>query len=82
MKPHTDMKQISEAFKLFWKDVVPADKLVLGLGYYGRAFTLKDASCKRIGCPFSGPAAAGLCTNAPRSLAWFETERIFALSRI
>lgn len=47
-----------------------------GLGYYGRAFTLKDPSCSKIGCEFSGPAKAGECTDAPGTLAWFEIVEI------
>jgi chitinase len=49
---------------------------ILGLGYYGRAFTLKDPSCKKVGCEFSGAANAGECTDAPGTLAWFEIEKI------
>lgn len=44
----------------------------MGLGYYGRAFTLKDPNCYDIGCEFSGAARAGECTDAPGTLAWFE----------
>jgi len=76
--PHTSIAEIEPAVALFRKDGVPDDKLVLGLGYYGRAFTLEKASCKKAGCKFSGPARAGRCTDAPGTLAWFEIEEIIA----
>jgi chitinase len=76
VKPHTDITEIEPAIGLFRKDGVPDDKLVLGMGFYGRAFTLKDKKCKKIGCEFSGPAKAGECTDAPGTLGWFEIEQI------
>lgn len=48
----------------------------MGLGYYGRAFTLKDPSCTDVLCEFSGPGKAGECTDAPGTLAWFEIDHI------
>jgi chitinase len=57
---------------------VKSEKLVLGLAYYGRSFTLESASCKEIGCKFSGPGKAGSCTNSPGILGWFEIAKIIA----
>jgi chitinase len=57
---------------------VKSDKLVLGLGYYGRSFTLESSSCKEVGCKFSGPGKAGPCTKSPGILAWFEIDKIIA----
>lgn len=45
---------------------------MLGLGFYGRSFHLKDTDCSVPGCPFSGDADAGECTKNPGSLAYFE----------
>jgi chitinase len=73
---HTNIKEIETGIKLFRKDGVPDDKLVLGMGFYGRAYTLKSGSCSKIGCEFTGPAAAGECTDAPGTLGWFEIEKI------
>ncbi|CAL8102804.1 unnamed protein product [Orchesella dallaii] len=76
VRPHTDLTEIEPGIGLYTKDGVPFDKLVLGLGYYGRAFTLKDPSCTEIGCEFSGAGKAGRCTEAPGTLGWFEIEEL------
>ena len=55
-----------------------SDQLTFGLGYYGRSFTLENPSCSAIGCKFSGPGTAGLCTNSSGTLAWFEIDEIIA----
>ena len=65
-------------FSFFCLDGVKSDKLVFGLGYYGRSFTLESESCTEIGCRFSGPGKAGPCTNNPGTLAWFEVDEIIA----
>lgn len=78
VKSHTNITEIKEAIALFLRDGVPPEKLVLGLGLYGRAFTLKDPSCTAVGCEFSGPSKAGECTDAEGTLAWFEIADIAA----
>lgn len=59
-------------------DGVKAEQLVLGLGFYGRSFTLESSSCARVGCKFSGPGKQGRCTKSPGTLAWFEIEDIIS----
>ncbi|KAJ5124812.1 uncharacterized protein N7515_008637 [Penicillium bovifimosum] len=54
---HTNLTGIDEALDLFWRvDIDPSD-IVLGLGFYGRTFKLRDASCWKPGCEFSGAGA-------------------------
>ena len=59
VQAHTNLTEIKESVQLFLRVDVPLDRVVLGLGFYGRSFELKDPSCNKIGCPFSGPAPAG-----------------------
>ncbi|CAF2912024.1 unnamed protein product [Rotaria sp. Silwood2] len=54
VKSHTNIKEITDVLKLFLRDGVNTNKLVLGLGYYGRSFTLADPSCTKVGCKFKG----------------------------
>ena len=56
---HTNLTEIKLALDLFWRNDVPAAKLNLGLGFYGRSFQLADPSCYQPGCLFKGGAAAG-----------------------
>ena len=57
---------------------MPPGKVVLGVGFYGRSFQLRDRSCNTPGCQFKGPAKAGPCTNAAGILAYFEIMDIIA----
>lgn len=54
----------------FWRVDIDPSKIVLGLGFYGRSFTLEDSSCWQPGCAFSGPGAAGSCTQTPGILSY------------
>lgn len=42
---HTNLTEITDAFNLLWRNNVPANKVNLGIGFYGRTFALKDNSC-------------------------------------
>lgn len=56
---HTNLTEIDLAMNLLWRNNIPAAKLNLGLGFYGRSFTLTDPSCTRPGCKFKGGANPG-----------------------
>lgn len=51
---------------LLWRAGVTPDKVVMGQGWYGRSFTLKDPSCNTPNgvCEFTGGAKAGPCSDA------------------
>jgi chitinase len=57
---------------LLWRNDVPPGKVILGLGFYGRAFQLQDTSCTSVGCPFAGASAKGPCTGEGGILGYFE----------
>lgn len=50
----------------------PADKLVLGLGLYGRSFTLSSSSSTGVGAPAVGAGLAGAYTGEAGLLAYYE----------
>jgi chitinase len=60
---HTNITEMKTAFDLFWRNDVPANKLNMGLGFYGRAFQLLDPSCSKPGCGFLGGATKGACSG-------------------
>ncbi|KAI1080829.1 glycoside hydrolase [Whalleya microplaca] len=64
--PHTNITEIDLGLDLLWRAGVDSSKVVLGQGWYGRSFTLKDPSCNVPNglCQFSGGANAGPCSNA------------------
>ena len=61
---------------------IAADKMVLGMPTYGRAYTVANpaalASNSSYGQPFSGPAPAGPATQTPGVLAYYEIEQQIA----
>ncbi|CAG7982286.1 unnamed protein product [Penicillium salamii] len=69
---HTNLTGIDEALDLFWRVDVESSSIVLGLGFYGRTFKLKDASCWKPGCEFSDPGAKGPCTDTEGILSYRE----------
>ncbi|KAG8162769.1 hypothetical protein KVR01_007247 [Diaporthe batatas] len=73
---HTNLTEIDLTMDLMWRNDIPPENIVLGLGFYGRSFTLADPSCKTAGCPFSGGGAAGECTNSVGTLSFVEINRL------
>jgi chitinase len=59
---HTNLTEIKDALNLLWRNNVPADKVNLGLGFYGRSYTLEDPNCIDAGCAFKEPGMPGKCT--------------------
>ncbi|KZW01443.1 hypothetical protein EXIGLDRAFT_789286 [Exidia glandulosa HHB12029] len=77
---HTNLTEIKESITLFQRIGVPLDRIVLGLGYYGRSFQLSDPTCSQPGCPFAGPAPGGPCTASDGTLSFAEIQDILATS--
>ncbi|KAJ6785998.1 hypothetical protein PWT90_07634 [Aphanocladium album] len=73
---HTNLTEMKLAFDLFWRNDVPANKLNMGLGFYGRAFQLADSSCDKPGCLFKGGATKGACSGESGILSYREIREI------
>ncbi|KXJ87068.1 oviduct-specific glyco protein, partial [Microdochium bolleyi] len=73
---HTNLTEMSLAFDLFWRNDVPAGKLNMGLGFYGRAFQLADPSCNKPGCLFKGGATKGACSGESGILSYREIQEV------
>ncbi|KAI0443525.1 carbohydrate-binding module family 18 [Xylaria telfairii] len=69
---HTNLTEIRNALDLFWRNDVPANKLNLGFGFYGRSFQLSDPTCSTPGCQFKGGAAPGACSQNSGTLTYRE----------
>ncbi|GAB7349047.1 hypothetical protein MBLNU459_g8013t1 [Dothideomycetes sp. NU459] len=78
VQAHTNLTEIDAAMDLLWRNNIDSSKVVLGLGFYGRAFTLKDTSCTEPGCPFSGGGDPGNCTATSGILSDSEIEGIIS----
>lgn len=72
MVPHTfatcgidtilGLSEIKDALNLLWRNDVPANQVNLGLGFYGRSYTLENPKCWQPGCVFKDPGVAGTCS--------------------
>jgi chitinase len=58
--------EIKDALNLLWRNDVPASQVNLGLGFYGRSYTLKDPNCWQPGCIFESAGNAGTCSVSAR----------------
>ncbi len=50
----------------------PAEKLILGIGMYGRSFILADPGKHKVGDKATGPGAAGKYSREAGFLAFYE----------
>lgn len=73
---HTNLTVIQNALSLLWRNGVPANQVNLGLGFYGRTYTLSDPKCDRPGCGFSGPGVVGQCSGEPGYMSYQDIARI------
>ncbi|KAK0630488.1 hypothetical protein B0T17DRAFT_222151 [Bombardia bombarda] len=73
---HTNLTEIDQTMDLFWRNDIDPKKLNLGLGFYGRSFTLTDPTCKKAGCGFSGGGRPGSCTDSAGTLSFTEIQRL------
>ena len=75
---HTNLTEIDSALSLLWRNNINPRNVVLGLGFYGRSFTLADPNCTTARCIFTSGAKAGPCTQSVGTLSFSEIERIIA----
>ncbi|KAF2087339.1 glycoside hydrolase family 18 protein, partial [Saccharata proteae CBS 121410] len=69
VQAHTNLTEISQGLELLWRNNISPSKVVMGLGFYGRSFTLKNGTCNSPGCPFSGGGNPGQCTGTSGTLS-------------
>ncbi|KAJ5901541.1 CAZyme family GH18 [Penicillium taxi] len=80
IRPHTNLTEINDGLSLLWRAGVDSSKVVLGLGWYGRSFTLADSSCTTPNgvCQFTTGGNVGECTKSSGTLSNAEIKRLLA----
>jgi GH18 family chitinase len=61
----TNLTEISEGFDLLWRNNISPDKVVMGMAFYGRTYTMTEGDCYGTNCQFSGAGTEGDCTQTP-----------------
>ncbi|KAJ5608926.1 glycoside hydrolase family 18 protein [Penicillium herquei] len=75
---HTNLTEITQTLDLMWRNSIDPSKVVMGMGFYGRSFTLSDPTCTTAGCPFSGGGNPGECSASAGTLMYSEIQDIIA----
>ncbi|KAL7793735.1 glycoside hydrolase family 18 protein [Trichoderma ceciliae] len=84
MYAHTNLTEVELALQLFWRVGIDPALINLGIGFYGRSYTVADPACNIIGCEFqtgdllSSGGAAGPCTKTKGILSYKEINDIIA----
>lgn len=73
---HTNLTEIDLGLELLWRNNINPARVNLGLGFYGRSFTMKDPNCMHAGCEFTEGAKGGECTGTPGVLSAAEIVKI------
>ncbi|GES59975.1 class V chitinase [Aspergillus terreus] len=60
---HSNLTEIREAMDLLWRNKISEDKVLLGLPFYGRVYTMADANCKNPGCMIASAGNPGRCSR-------------------
>lgn len=76
VRPQTDIREIDEGLLPLWFAGIDPAKVVLGLAYYGRGYTLSDPACPWMGCSFTGPNEPGRCTGFAGVLSNLEIQEL------
>ncbi|KAJ3010764.1 hypothetical protein HKX48_007207 [Thoreauomyces humboldtii] len=82
VRPHTAKNEIETSLVMLQKAGVGMNKIVLGLAYYGRSFTLSNPSCDSLMCPFVSGGTKGRCTDEEGFLSYFEIKELMAQNGI
>ncbi|KAJ1661779.1 hypothetical protein EV178_006410 [Coemansia sp. RSA 1646] len=81
LKCHTNWTETQQALTLITHAGVASNKVLLGMGAYGRSFKQTDPNCGGSTCTFTGPesgATPGKCTNTPGYISLAEINDIMA----
>lgn len=63
LRGHTNLTEIDEGFNLLWRNSIDPKKVVMGMGFYGRSFTMSNKDCRTADCTFSTVGGPGPCSQ-------------------
>ncbi|KAF3229694.1 hypothetical protein TWF106_000082 [Orbilia oligospora] len=71
---HTNLTEIGAALDLLLRNDVKMQNVVMGMGFYGRSYTLSDISCYKPGCVFLDGGVPGECSKTSGVLTYREIQ--------
>jgi len=63
LRTHTNLTEIQMGLELLWRNNVHPSRVVMGLGFYGRSFTMANPNCMQPDCEFKEGARGDECTG-------------------
>jgi GH18 family chitinase len=63
LNAHTNLTEIKESMDLLWRNGIDPEKVVLGMAFYGRTFTLTVPSCNKPGCAYASGGEKLRCSG-------------------
>jgi GH18 family chitinase len=63
LNSHTNLTEIDLALDLLWRNDIDPSKVVMGLAFYGRTFSVTSESCKTPGCTYQSGGQRGKCSK-------------------
>ncbi|KAJ1941898.1 hypothetical protein FBU59_003366, partial [Linderina macrospora] len=72
LSPHTNITEVTTAIKILERAGVTSDKILMGLGFYGRSYKMADPKCSTTGCKFIDESAPGKCSSSAGFLSYAE----------
>lgn len=76
LNAHTNLTEITLGMDLLWRNRVSPSKVVMGLAFYSRTFTVSDTECVSTGCNYDSGGSSGSCSNEVGLLSNSEISRI------
>ncbi|KAG2419068.1 hypothetical protein HFD88_002172 [Aspergillus terreus] len=73
---HTNLTEINSGLELLWRNNINPERVVMGLGFYGRSFTMENPDCMTPGCRFKDGGRQGECTGQSGVLSAAEIHKI------
>lgn len=62
LNAHTNLTEIKNGLDLLWRNDVKAEQVVMGLAFYGRAYTVASSSCVEPGCLYLSGSKKADCS--------------------
>ncbi|KAL5363820.1 glycoside hydrolase superfamily [Aspergillus floccosus] len=73
---HTNLTETNSGLGLLWRNKINPERVVMGLGFYGRSYTMADPNCMAPGCRFMDGGRQGECTGQLGVLSAVEIHKI------
>ncbi|KAF7171570.1 hypothetical protein CNMCM5623_003945 [Aspergillus felis] len=76
LNAHTNLTEIDRALELLWRNDIDSSKVVMGVAFYSRTYTVVDPGCVTPGCLYASGGKKGDCSGEVGILLNSEIDQI------